>query len=143
MLIGGVEMPKRGKRGNLRSHSKTGHKVKKEQGKSAAKTTRRKKPKVTRDTARKYLRNVSPEKSFWIMEGPIIKNLSELVRELKIMSNHTFIYHVNRKKNDFAKWIQEVIEDKTLARDIKKAYSKTQLLKKVQSRVKMMRKVLS
>jgi len=69
--------------------------------------------------------------------------LSELVRELKIMSNHTFIYHVNRKKNDFAKWIQEVIEDKTLARDIKKAYSKTQLLKKVQSRVKMMRKVLS
>lgn len=97
---------------------------------------------IPKDVARKYLRNVSPEKSFWISDGPIIKNLGELLRELKTMSPGAFSYHVNKKRNDFSKWISEVIGDKTLARVIRKARTRAALYNNVKVRVKMMRRVI-
>ena len=62
-----------------------------------------------------YLKDVAPEKAFWVANGWVIKNLEELPTALENMSDETFACHANKDKNDFAAWVKEVIGDKSLA----------------------------
>ncbi|MBW2969800.1 hypothetical protein KY309_01710 [Candidatus Woesearchaeota archaeon] len=61
------------------------------------------------------LQNVKPEHTFWLKDGKSVKNIIELGRELKRMSEETFNHHVNNTKNDFANWTEHCIKDKKLA----------------------------
>jgi len=61
------------------------------------------------------LRDVPPENEFVLIGGKRIKNIVELGRELKQMSEEAFAYHVNEHKNDFAIWIQACVKDDALA----------------------------
>jgi len=92
--------------------------------------------KVKKPYPRKYLRNVSPENSLWIINGDIIKSIRELLKELKIMNDEAFRYHVNKEKNDFAKWVREVIGDRQLAAGLKKAKTRDRAVKAINSRIK-------
>lgn len=67
---------------------------------------------VTKDEARKYLADCAPEKCFWVNNGPVLKNLDEFSNILPELSDSTFSQHVNQDKNDFSRWIIDVIEDK-------------------------------
>ena len=92
--------------------------------------------KVKKPYPRRYLRNVSPENSLWIINGDIVKSLRELLRELKIMNDEAFRYHVNKDKTDFSKWIREIIGDKKLAADLKKAKTRDKAVKAITNRIK-------
>ena len=65
------------------------------------------------------LEDVQPEHIFWVKGGTPIKNLHELVRELQHMDEETFKHHVNAQKNDFAKWVKDIIKDDLLAARLK------------------------
>jgi hypothetical protein len=65
----------------------------------------------------KVLSDCPPDKTFWISNGIVCRNIYELTSNISSMNEYTFRYHVNRdnKKNDFASWIRQVICDDTLA----------------------------
>ena len=90
---------------------------------------------ITKDMAEKWLGDVPPEKQFWCRDGRILKNLSELEVALKQMTEETFRYHSNETKNDFSKWVREVIGDEELSRDLQKSTTRLQAAKSVADRV--------
>lgn len=85
---------------------------------------------------RAYMDDVQPDKCFWVNNGWIIGGMKELPIALENMSNDTFKYHVNGKKNDFGKWVREVIGDTTLARALSKAGNRKNALIAVKKRIK-------
>ncbi len=64
---------------------------------------------------RAYRKPISSEKYFYMKDGRVIKNIAELYEALKKIDERTFSSHVNEKKNDFAKWVEEVFEERELA----------------------------
>jgi len=83
-----------------------------------------------------------PEGCFWVHNGPIVKNLKELLASLKKMKKDTFRHHVNKEKNDFSKWIQDVLGHKKLAEDLKKIRSKKSLMEKIEREIRRMEKAV-
>ena len=95
---------------------------------------------VTKEEARKYLCDTSPEQCFWVNNGPILKNLGELANALPEMNNDIFHHHVNNEKNDFSSWIRDIIGDQVLANDLLSSKSKDSALKKIRSRLNSLKK---
>ena len=62
--------------------------------------------------------NINPEHYFVLNSGRVLKDLNELVNELKVMDKKTFEYHVNDSKNDFSNWIAHVFKARKLAESI-------------------------
>ena len=91
---------------------------------------------ISLEDAERILADASPEQCFWVNNGPIIKNLSEMADVLAGMKDEIFSYHVNKEKNDFGNWVRDVLKDEELANDITSVRSKERILKKVQSRLK-------
>ncbi|OYT41808.1 MAG: hypothetical protein B6U86_01675 [Candidatus Altiarchaeales archaeon ex4484_43] len=85
--------------------------------------------------ATEILSDVPSEKCFWAHNGWIIRNLQEVPIALENMSDETFIYHVNRDKNDFARWINDVIGDKVLAKSIENVKKKDTMIAKIKKRI--------
>ena len=112
-----------------RKKTKTGRKA--AAGKrAAAKPKRRVKPKLV---------NASSETSFWTRDGRILFNLRDLRDALKTISKESFIYHVNKEKNDFSKWIEDVLLDSRLAKALKKVKTRRAFLKKIEAALKKYR----
>ena len=95
---------------------------------------------VTKEEARKYLCDVVPEQCFWVNNGPIVKNLDELANVLPVLNDEIFEHHVNKEKNDFSNWINDVIGDKKLANDLLSSRSKESALKKIKDRLTSLKK---
>ena len=95
---------------------------------------------ATKEESMSYLRDVAPEQSFWVNNGPILKNLEELANALPDMSSETFGHHVNNEKNDFSSWISQVIGDEKLANDLLSSKSKDSVLKKIRNRLDSLKK---
>ena len=91
---------------------------------------------VSLEDAERILADASPEQCFWVNNGPIIKNLSEMANALACMKDEIFSHHVNKEKNDFGNWVRDVLKDEELANNITNVRSKEKILKKVQSRLK-------
>jgi len=96
--------------------------------------------KISLDDADRILADAKPEQCFWVNNGPIIRNLNEMVNELVYMKEETFEHHVNEEKNDIANWIGDILKDEELANDIKKFKSKEKILEKIQNRIKFLEK---
>ncbi|MBN2013697.1 MAG: hypothetical protein JW778_00810 [Candidatus Altiarchaeota archaeon] len=99
-----------------------------------AKTKKKKTTKTAIKDAKKFLSDVPADKCFWVNNGWIMRNLQELPLALENMGEETFVYHVNKAKNDFHNWITHVIGDKTLAQGIKSS-NKKDMLAKVKKRI--------
>ena len=95
---------------------------------------------ATKDEAAKYLCNVSPEQCFWVNNGPILKNVEELANALESISEDIYSYHANNDKNDFSKWIGDVIGDQKLANELLSSKSRESALKKVKNRLNSLKK---
>ena len=91
--------------------------------------------KISKEEASRRLGDVPDDKRFWCHDGKVMKNLSELGKALNDMSDETFQYHSGEERNDFAKWIREVVGDDKLANDLTKAKSRIQASKAVAQRI--------
>jgi len=61
------------------------------------------------------------EQCFWATDGKIIANLIELRDALAEMEKEAFKHHVNSERNDFASWINDVLQDSELAEELRSA----------------------
>lgn len=84
---------------------------------------------------RKSWPNVPPEKSFWVRDGQILRNITELPPALERMSEETFRHHVTEKKNDFANWIEFVIGERTLADEVRRLRARQDIIRAVRTRI--------
>lgn len=74
------------------------------------------------------LKVCKPENYFRLINGVILKNISELLEELYIMEDFVFYHHITGSRNDFANWIENVFNEKELALEIRKAKNKSEIL---------------
>lgn len=98
--------------------------------------------KLVKKTAKKAIKklalvNAENDKRFWVCDDQILSNLKDLAGALSRMSDETYRYHVNPEKNDFAKWVGEVLQDKILAAYLLEAESRQEAEKMVQDRLKV------
>ncbi len=94
---------------------------------------------ITKEEKDSYLREVDSEHRFWVNNGQVISNMEGLL-SIKDMDEGTFTHHVNKEKNDFYNWVNEIIGDKELAKGIAKVKTKSTLLKKIQARLNYLKK---
>ena len=86
----------------------------------------------------KVLSDCRPDKSFWTCHGSIVRNIYELASTIESMNNWTFQFHVNddRQKNDFAKWIEDVLEDGELAHRLKRVRNRNEYSSIIRARIR-------
>ena len=80
--------------------------------------------------------NAENELCFWVNNGPILKNLKDLEKALKEISEKTFKCHVNKEKNDFANWVKNVLGDKILANKLARIKTVKTMIKAVEEGLK-------
>jgi hypothetical protein len=85
---------------------------------------------------RKKLADAPKEKTFRTRLGKEIKNLRELSKTLDETPEDNFSEHVNDKKNDFANWIKNVLEDNELAEELYKTTDFKRTKQLVSARIK-------
>jgi hypothetical protein len=90
---------------------------------------------ITKQEARKFLSNVLEEYVFRCHDGQIINNLKELQNALATMSDDTYLYHSNSDKQDFSNWVQDIIGDQKLAKDLNNSRSRTKAVLAINRRV--------
>lgn len=91
-------------------------KVAKKATKSAKKATKGSNKKTKKD-----LVHAPAEQCFWVTDGRVLSNLAELRDALDAMADDIFSYHVSKEKNDFADWVEHVLDDSELATKMRKA----------------------
>ena len=64
------------------------------------------------------------EKTFVLKDGRKLRTLYELIDELETMPDALFKDFVNEAKNDFASWIENVFNEKSLADELRKMQSR-------------------
>lgn len=95
---------------------------------------------LTKEDARKFLSDAPSEQSFWVNNGPVLKNLEELSNALQQMNDDTYCYHANSEKNDFSKWVEDVIGDHQLANALLTSKNKKSSVKKIRNRMNSLKK---
>jgi hypothetical protein len=91
--------------------------------------------KISKEEAKRRLGDVPNDKRFWCHDGKVIKNLKELRKALIDMSDETFHYHLSEGRNDFSKWVREVVADDKLAEDFSRTRSRMQASQVVAERI--------
>lgn len=82
-----------------------------------------------------FQKNASYGREFHIHGGPDVKNLRELLHYLPRMSDEQFSHHVNREKNDFAKWLEDVNGPGSVCEVIRRAGTREDMMNALQARV--------
>jgi hypothetical protein len=93
---------------------------------------------ISKEEARRRLGDVPDDKRFWCHDGKVVTNLKELKEALDGMSDETFRYHLTGGRNDFGKWVREVVGDEELANDLSKAESRIEAGRAVVHRVSLL-----
>jgi hypothetical protein len=85
----------------------------------------------------KVLSDCPPDKAFWTCHGTIVRNLNELKNTIGGLNDYAFRYHVNsdNSKNDFAVWINDVLEDHDLAKRLNGILDKDRYQKIIEKRI--------
>jgi hypothetical protein len=61
------------------------------------------------------------ERCFWACDGQILATLVDLEHALERMTGDAYAHHVNGDRNDFASWVEFVLEDTTCADGLRRA----------------------
>jgi hypothetical protein len=59
---------------------------------------------------------------FWTTDGRVIANLVELRDFLDGVTKEVFSYHANDERNDFATWVESVLQDGELASALREVH---------------------
>ena len=85
-------------------------------------------------TETRALVHAPPDRCFWINHGPVVKNLRELRDALaQSVSDAQFAHHVGAGKNDFANWVEAVLDDALCARALRRAKTRLAALRAVET----------
>lgn len=98
---------------------------------------------ISIDTAKKILSDSPREQMFFSNDGRVIKNISEFAAYLHAIDTSTFKYHVNNDRNDYSKWILEVLGDTKLSRELLRIKSKETGHKKTIKRMEELRRLIN
>ena len=98
---------------------------------------------ILREEAERYLSNVPEEYAFHVQDGRVLRNMHDLGEALNSIADETYAYHVNGSKNDFSRWVADIIRDEKLTRDLTKASNRNQAAKRVAEREAFLRSKLS
>ncbi|MBW2975233.1 hypothetical protein KY366_05940, partial [Candidatus Woesearchaeota archaeon] len=90
--------------------------------------------------AKRILRDVPPEKSFWTNDGFVMTNINDLLDGLNKMDEDTFKCHVNNNRNDFYDWINKAIFDTKLADDLREVKVRKIYIKRIKKRIRTLRR---
>lgn len=63
-------------------------------------------------------KRVQKEEFFYSVDGKIIKNLADLQLALMFMDDMHFFFHVTEEKHDFAQWVNDVLGEYKLAKQM-------------------------
>ena len=88
-----------------------------------------------KEDAQRVLRHVPDVKRFYCHDGKILNNIYELKSALETMHAHTYNHHVTEEKNDFARWVREVLIDDKLSNDINKCSDNKEATRIVAERI--------
>ncbi len=85
----------------------------------------------------KVLSDCRPDQSFWTCHGRVVRNIHEMADTIEALNDWAFNYHVNsdNMKNDFSKWIEDVLEDPDLALRLKFVRDKKEYVKIIRERI--------
>ncbi|MFN3187984.1 MAG: DUF5752 family protein [Candidatus Paceibacteria bacterium] len=72
---------------------------------------------------KKSLKVASEEKKFWAQNGEIIDSLANLANSFAMMDTLVYQHHVNEFKNDFAQWVEHVLEDSACAEALRRTHN--------------------
>jgi hypothetical protein len=86
----------------------------------------------------KPLVKVPAQYVFYCRDGSVFADLRELAEGLKAMSDETFTYHSNLQKQDFSKWVRDVIGDEELANGLAKASNRLQAAEYLVARIALL-----
>jgi hypothetical protein len=89
----------------------------------------------TKEDAQRVLKHVPDEKRFYTHDGSILSNLYELKTALGTMHRSAYGHHVSDGKNDFARWVRDVLGDDKLANDLMKVPGQKDAAKLVAARI--------
>ena len=98
--------------------------------------------KILKKDAKRFLANVPEESVFRCCDGRIFRNIEELGQAFSRMRNEDFTYHANTERNDFSKWVKDIMKDEKLARDLAKSQNKSQAAKAIVERISSLRNIL-
>jgi hypothetical protein len=88
-----------------------------------------------KEDAQRVLRHVPDVKRFYCHDGSILNNIYDLKTALEKMNAQTYHHHVTDEKNDFARWVREVLVDDKLSHELEKSASKQDAARIVAERV--------
>ncbi len=99
---------------------------------------------VSEEIARQYLRDIEPKwKDFWFHMHLVAGNLKEFADGLGQINDEVFAYHASGQKNDLAAWVQEVVGDSVLARELLSVKTRAEAEQVVRARVTELEDALS
>lgn len=64
---------------------------------------------------------LSPEQYFGLHDGPFLKDLYDLEYSLSAMTREQFRHHTADGRNDFATWVEDVVGERELGRQMREA----------------------
>jgi hypothetical protein len=91
--------------------------------------------KLSKEETTRYLADVPEEYVFRCQDSHAFKNLRELRDGLANMTEEVYAYHANAEKNDFSRWVRDVIKDEKLAADLQGSTSRSEATKRVGTRI--------
>jgi len=95
---------------------------------------------VTKAVTKSWLADVPADKVFHSRDGRVMKNLEELNLALRGISEENFRYHVTTDRNDFSKWVQDVIGDYELSAELQSSSNRAQASKAVANRIALLKR---
>ncbi len=101
-----------------------------------------KRKRTKKEEAMQILSNVPDDKVFWASNGAVLKNLNDLAQALQNMNLDHYKNHVSYEKNDFCNWLNVVVKDDILAKELIHARNKESALRKVNERIETLKGML-
>ena len=77
----------------------------------------------------------APEHYFRMADGSVVRDLRELLFALKVADSSLFRHHVSVEKNDFAKWVADVLQEYGLAEKLQSAFSQEEVVAVLEKRL--------
>ncbi len=107
---------------------KTAKKIVKKVTKKASKKVSMKPKKVAKKTTKKVSKNdfkmlvcASDDECFWTTDGSVLQSLEELKLAFGTMGDEVYMHHVTKEKNDFADWVDTVLQDRDCATALRRS----------------------